>query len=259
MRADADAGNKAAAQGRTNMGLIRLFLASVVVVSHYQTWMVARGTPQPMPYMLGFNGGLAVLFFYVISGFLITYTLARNYAPNASGTVDFYFNRFVRIFSVYWPLAAIVLWRIGGDGFSSATPLDQFTRIFLIGMDWNIVFTGHWTGAITLLHQAWTLGAELTFYLIAPFVIRSRKAIIALIIASLCVRAGAHILFPGRIDLIYFFFPSTIAFFMMGALAVHAGEQLRLLKRPELAFGLLAICVAAIFQSPSATQPLPRV
>ena len=55
----------------------------------------------------GFNAGYAVLFFYVISGFLITYTLTRNYTPDLSGTGDFYRRRFIRIFSLYWPIVLL--------------------------------------------------------------------------------------------------------------------------------------------------------
>ena len=37
--------------------------------------------------------------------------------------------------------------------------------------------------------QAWTLGVEITFYLVAPFVLRSPRRLLALLAASLALRA----------------------------------------------------------------------
>jgi hypothetical protein len=63
------------------MGLARLFLALIVAADH---WRVIQLAPLGITfedfYKLGFNSGYAVMFFYVISGFLITFTLTRDYA-----------------------------------------------------------------------------------------------------------------------------------------------------------------------------------
>src|SRR5713226_8739342 len=107
------------------MGAIRLFLALVVACDH---WRASVLTPRNIPIddviKLGFDSGHAVMFFYVISGFLITYTLSRNYEPNLGGTLLFYRNRFIRIFSLYWPTALLELWtfRAGFPGWL-ASPL----------------------------------------------------------------------------------------------------------------------------------------
>ena len=73
------------------MGLLRLFLALVVAIDH---WRVIILHPKSI-YLddvckFGFNAGYAVMFFYVISGFLITYTLTRNYEPDRAGIAAFY-------------------------------------------------------------------------------------------------------------------------------------------------------------------------
>jgi peptidoglycan/LPS O-acetylase OafA/YrhL len=56
---------------------------------------------------------------------------------------------------------------------------------------------------------AWTLGAELNFYLLAPFILRSWKIALALLLASAGVRAYlvATTVFDGRWT--YVFAPST--------------------------------------------------
>jgi peptidoglycan/LPS O-acetylase OafA/YrhL len=93
------------------MGLVRLFLALVVMVGHLISIYlplqhIAIGKWINLP-ELGLNAGLAVIYFYVISGFLMSYTIAHNHPDDAGGLFDYYASRFVRIFSLYWPLFVI--------------------------------------------------------------------------------------------------------------------------------------------------------
>ena len=164
------------------MGLMRLFLALVVAADHWRLLKLSNLSASfEDSYKLGFNSGYAVMFFYAISGFLITYTLSRNYSQDVRGSLKFYKNRFIRIFSLYWPLvlAAFLLVDNSWSAFVSRNLADQLTGIFLIGMDWQLSFgsypTPHFEAAIPGLEQAWTLGAELLFYLAAPLLMRSWK------------------------------------------------------------------------------------
>ena len=62
------------------MGLVRFFLALVVAVDHWRVIVLhEKCILLDDVVKFGFNAGYAVMFFYVISGFLITYTLTRNY------------------------------------------------------------------------------------------------------------------------------------------------------------------------------------
>ena len=74
----------------------------------------------------GFNAGYAVMFFYVISGFLITYTLTQNYRWDWPGIAAFYSNRFIRIFSLYWAMAILALFLIASG--LAAIPCGQRAR-----------------------------------------------------------------------------------------------------------------------------------
>ena len=82
---------------------------------------------------------LAVMFFQVISGFLITYTLTRNDNRDRSGVAAFYSNRFIRIFSLYWPMVILALLIVASawPKFVAAGLPDKFTAIFLIDQDWR--------------------------------------------------------------------------------------------------------------------------
>jgi hypothetical protein len=119
------------------MGVVRLFLAFVVVTDH---WRLQALDPRRIGLTsyaeLRFNAGYAVMFFYVISGFLITYTLVCNYPPDALGIRRFYWNRLVRIFSVYWPVVLLAFVTVTGawTGFVAAGFADKLISLFLLGM-----------------------------------------------------------------------------------------------------------------------------
>jgi peptidoglycan/LPS O-acetylase OafA/YrhL len=237
------------------MGLIRLFLAWVVAADH---WRVHTLAPQSIPidgqFQLGFNAGYAVMFFYVISGFLITYTLTRNYDRNLSGTLKFYRNRFIRIFSLYWPLVVVcflvvdIAWR----AFLGASPLDKAISLFLFGMDWRIAAANAFGFPVDVsiqgLWQAWTLGAELTFYLMAPLLLRSWKIAVLLMVASLATRTAFVLALGTDLNAVwtYTFFPSTLCFFLFGHLACLASQRWNILKLPLSGAALLACSIAAM-------------
>lgn len=236
------------------MGIVRLFLALVVLAGHWYTIvLLPNGLPALNPYFtLGFNAGYAVLFFYVISGFLISYTLQANYRPTETG--KFYFNRFIRIFSVYWPVAIIVLvvFPDAPKMFEVSGALDRLTKIFIIGQDWRFAFADypgvHLNAAFTLIEQSWTLAAELTFYLLAPWLMRSYRAVIAVMVASFVARA-AFVFTIGDLQSHptwnYFFIGTTIGFFMIGQLAGLAYHHYPNMRHPRLYLlpGVLGIVI----------------
>jgi peptidoglycan/LPS O-acetylase OafA/YrhL len=234
------------------MGLVRLFLALVVAADHWRMFALApRSIDIEDQFKLGFNAGYAVMFFYVISGFLITYTLTRNYRRDLPGTLAFYKNRFIRIFALYWPLVIISFCLVPAawEWFITNNLGDKFTNIFLLGIDWRIAFSEtHNRAAVNGLGQAWTLGAELVFYLMAPLLMRSWKIGLALLCLSLAIRAAFVIANGPDLQNIwtYLFLPSTLCFFMFGHLICLAAEKWRVLNRPLLGLPLLALSAAAM-------------
>lgn len=195
-------------------------------------------------YKAGFNAGYAVMFFYVISGFLITFTLRLNYERDFAGTAAFYRNRFIRIYSLYWPLVILSFLMIGGtwSRFVAAGIWDKFTGVFLFGMDWRVAFAGypatHYDAAIGGLHQAWTLGAEMTFYLLAPLLMSSWKIGATLLAASLALRAYFVVKLGTDLHDVwtYHFIGTTFCFFMLGHLVGLLGQRL---ARPLIGILLL--------------------
>ena len=232
------------------MGAVRLFLALVVAYDHWRTELSPRSIVLDTNLTFGFNAGVAVVYFYVVSGFLITYGLSHKYG---SDTKAFYRARFIRIFSLYWPLVLVMFLLVPTSWarFVAGSPLDHFTGIFLIGIDWSMAFSTYPAlndGArVYGLTQAWTLGAELVFYIFAPWLMRSWKLGAALLALSFGVRAGFVIANgPGFGDGLwtYHFAVSTFGFFMLGHLVCLASQRWAVLLRPSLGFVLLVISFA---------------
>ena len=153
-------------------------------------------------------------FFYIISGFLISYILVE--AKTYRSVSAFYTNRVLRLFPIYWLVAIttlIVIFVVSivfnqthqvVNTFESLDFLGRLSlvlsNIFLFGQDW-IMFTGVRDGTFQfvtdfrqsevavhsglLVPQAWTLGVELSFYLIAPFLLVRKNLIVSILICSL--------------------------------------------------------------------------
>jgi peptidoglycan/LPS O-acetylase OafA/YrhL len=212
------------------MGLIRLFLACVVAIDHLRSSFLGplhKSIDTWIEYpKFGINGGYAVIYFYIISGFLISYTLQHNYANSAKGNIEFLKSRLVRIFALYWPMfifAAIVF------GLRSNTPAAILSGFFLIGSDWYTSFSSYPTMDFSnfpnVLTQAWSLGAELMFYLLAPMLIRTLPAAICICGLSLLCRLYLVGIYGFHHAWTYHFFPSTIMFFLYGHLSRIALEK----------------------------------
>jgi peptidoglycan/LPS O-acetylase OafA/YrhL len=216
------------------MGFLRTLLALSVVLDH-----LGGGYAD---HLVG--GRLAVQLFYVISGFLISYVLtATDTYQGATG--KFYANRFLRLFPIYLAVAAMTLVAhvVSGGAFFrfyDALPFsaDLFlvlSNLFIFGQDWlmffgiehsALSFTGSFAHSEVPLYQgllvpqAWTLGVEMSFYLVAPFVLGSPRRLLALLAASLALRAVLIVTGIGLSDpWTYRFFPTELALFLIGSLS----------------------------------------
>lgn len=247
------------------MGSVRTLLAIAVVCAHcYGGGEIFVG------------GRLAVQLFYVISGFLISYILveARTYRT----VYSFYTNRFLRLFPIYWfvALLTIIALLFASLIFNETHPIIStfealgfdgklslaLSNLLIFGQDW-IMFTGVrggdfqfvtdfresdvqvWQGL--LVPQAWTLGVELSFYVISPFVLVRKNLMLALLLCSLVLRGYLIYIGLGTKDpWSYRFFPTDLALFLFGACA-HQFLKPLYEKRYLLTENLSKILTVVIF------------
>ncbi len=210
------------------MGSLRTLFAIAVLVGH------ASGSER----LFAVGGMHAVQLFYMISGFLMSYVLVERKAY--ANIKTFYINRCLRLYPIYFcvAFATLIAYSIANPRFfafyrvmpRSADILMVLSNIFLFGQDWiqffsvtnNVLVFGPYCllSAGMLVPPAWTLEVELTFYLIAPFILKRRRYILAFLILSLIVRAGLFMRGIGTIDTwTYRFIPAELALFLLGALS----------------------------------------
>src|SRR5260370_1566559 len=87
------------------MGIFRLWLASVVLLSHAPYGVAG----QPL------FGATAVSSFFVVSGFYMQLLLSERFGVGAA--VDFYASRLLRIFPLYWLALFLSLFLVAHPAF----------------------------------------------------------------------------------------------------------------------------------------------
>lgn len=131
-----------------NVQYLRGLAALVVTLSHFITGFVVFPRV-PMDNVV--NGRVGVDAFFVISGFIMMTTSARNFG-SADGALDFLYRRLVRIVPLYWIATAFaVLLRLGENNAFSVKHLAN-SLLFLPD------------GALPVLGVGWTLNLEMLFY-----------------------------------------------------------------------------------------------
>ena len=250
-------------RGELTLGTIRFLLALSVVAAHLAV----------VPFSIELGSVLAVQGFYIISGFLIALVWTNKYERQPNGLFLFYTNRAARIYILYWVIlvGSIVIAQIikttthnypgyFGSQPHGILPYKIFVNAFIFSSSW-----AYWLGfdeatgfyltldyttspypvwGVMSLAPAWTLDLELTFYLLAPFLVNLRlRYLVGIIAASFIARftfyGMGYIGDPWN----YRFFPFEIGLFLTGVVAYRVSSALP--WKPNWAI-LLAIYVALV-------------
>jgi peptidoglycan/LPS O-acetylase OafA/YrhL len=153
----------------SGLNTLRFFAAYLVVLHHGETIRAKNGLFNLEHYSLFRNGSLAVSFFFVLSGFLITYLLL--FEKERTGDISlrkFYMRRVYRIFPLYYLLVFIGLVAIptflSVINYNYEMPYDTLTAgalfLFFLSFVVNPLYGSH------LLESLWSIGVEEYFYLI---------------------------------------------------------------------------------------------
>lgn len=120
-----------------------------------------------------FDGGLGVMIFFVLSGYLITYLLLNE--ENSNGNIslsNFYFRRVLRIFPVYYAFVFILFI------LNLSTKIEISTCAFVSSLTFTKnLFCGSWIDG-----HLWSLSIEEQYYLLWPFFIKYFKVNLRIII-----------------------------------------------------------------------------
>lgn len=216
------------------LGTLRLLLALAVAASHVD-YRIA-----------GLNPGVsAVIGFYLISGYVMAGLLQRHY-PQSRDAGAFYLDRAVRLMPQYLFYASLtLLWyqlattlpenhSLAYFLHRGATTLEYINNLLVVPLNYYM-----WNGSdrFTLIPPAWSLGAEIQFYLLAPFVLCRTRRILWLLLPALMV-VGLALL--GQINSDWYGYrllPGVLTYFFLGALLHHLHRQ----ERHPQAWGLILL------------------
>jgi peptidoglycan/LPS O-acetylase OafA/YrhL len=140
-------------------------------------------------------GYISVSFFFVLSGFILTYTHGLEYAAGKGDKKQFWVARFARVYPIYF---AITLWSgyIGRAAFHQRAHIFAFVADLLMLQAWSIRMVSFFNVA------AWSLSVEAFFYLLFPFIVlrlRPRSLKTGLLVFAGCYAACLAIASVGVI------------------------------------------------------------
>ncbi len=154
---------------------IRALAAISVLLAHIDEykWRLNLEIPPMFPKVL-LNGINAVLMFFVLSGFLITYLLLTEIQKTGTVSVrKFYARRILRIWPVYYLLVflgltvfPLIIQASQYQGSFAPQPLPPISILLYVVLIPNAV--GYFSAASPVFQQLWTIGIEEQFYLLWP-------------------------------------------------------------------------------------------
>lgn len=255
------------------MGIIRLFFALSVLLGHININVF----PPPM---------YAVQGFYVISGFYMSLILNEKY-PTSNLNIVFYKKRLLKLLPTYWLIALVALlialifaYRRESNilffdfsNFPITASITTyiylvFSNIFIWGQDLalflgispetgNMFFSAssfaeeHPMLRYMLIPVSWSVSSELTFYLIAPFILRKKQKIVfVLFMISLLSNIVTNYYGLNDSNWRFRFFPSILLYFLTGYWAYLIYDKFKSklsLRKPKYLFVFLYTVVLTLF------------
>lgn len=178
------------------LNALRFFAAFLVVIHHAETIRRKNGLFNFESFSLFQNGGNAVNFFFVLSGFLITYLLLKENDQTKDISIrNFYLKRVLRIWPLYFLLVAlgtlilpvVFKWLNIDYVFPYTFGESWYYFVFFVPALVTYYFGTH------LLQPLWSIGVEEVFYLIwAPLLKFLKRHLLALLLILLAVKLSIN-------------------------------------------------------------------
>jgi peptidoglycan/LPS O-acetylase OafA/YrhL len=139
---------------------LRFLAALHVALFHLVPGLPSGGLVQ----LLISTGYTGVSFFFLLSGFILTYSHGREYASGRGSAKQFYFARFARIYPVYL-LSMIFAGVLGRGLFAEHRHILVYAVDLAMLQSWSVHMVGFFNG------PGWTLSCEAFFYAVFPLLV----------------------------------------------------------------------------------------
>lgn len=254
---------------------LRFFAALAVVITHIelikgQMYFKNLWDTNKLIFELG---GLGVVFFFVLSGFLITYLLLEE--KKVSGTISvkkFYLRRILRIWPLYYLIIILGFFILPMVPFIDIPFLSRhlnndFGSNFLmyILLFPNLAFA--FFGAVPHIGQTWSIGVEEQFYILWPWLIKYSKNVLRTLLVFMVLFILLKILvlflvrtFPGNetLAVIKPFLAMTkmesMAIGGIGAYLLFHKMYIQRLYNNFILIGSIVLCVLLVYFTPAFIQ-----
>jgi peptidoglycan/LPS O-acetylase OafA/YrhL len=204
--------------------------------------------------LIAYSSALGVVFFFVLSGFLITFLLLKEKEQNNSIAVKkFYLRRALRIWPLYYLIFILGFFVLPYFDFFSVPGQDKFFQqnfwgnlmLYAVFMP-NLAFSIY-TTAVPNIGQSWSIGVEEQFYLLWPLLIRKSKNVLKSILwitgtiialKGLLLLSFPYVKFESLVVLKKFLAMSKLECMALGGLGAYMlfnkkEELLRLVYKPQ--------------------------
>lgn len=269
------------------MGLLRILLGICVLSGH---------SPSALAHLHWLDATLAVEVFFVISGFYMQLVLSNKYTKEKLGkrwVIQFYKARYFRLLPTYLTWSIIVaiagialptstpytVWRFLGGlpdtvgnlafkiflGFTNGTMFFQDVTMYFAVQHGQIHWSNDFRNSDIPLYRgltvppAWSLGIELSFYFVAPYLLKLRSH---WLVIGTCLFLSAKIVAISMFHLgdpwTYRFFPFELGYFLLGALAFRYRGSLDQMVPPRVA-KFLVYPFVIVFAAAQLPVPIPTI
>ena len=187
------------------------------------------------------SGGSGVVLFFIISGFSLCLTMDRH-LDSPSPMWSYSIARIFRILPLYYLLLVLTIWRDAAFRDMVHDPAKILSSAFL-------VFNLKPEFAMGIVWASWTIGVEMIFYAIFPFLHlwlnNTQKKVAALITVSWITYGVAIFVIPNLAEGVqrsfsYMNFPRNLAIFLAGMVAYDAYRYLdRTLTSNRTSWGIM--------------------
>lgn len=226
---------------------LRFIAATLVVFHHIEQYKFWLGLPNSWGSAgLDQLGHQPVSFFFVLSGFLITYLLLKE--QKKKGSIDilgFYQRRVLRIWPLYFVIVVLTISVVSTSLHFFETRIDSLTVLCLVLFIPNLLRITN--PMIAGANQLWSVGIEEQFYLFWPLLIRrfsnhSLSFLLVFILSKGLMQLGVHslaevgLVSPGLVKMVDLFQVEKMAIGAIGGVFIfrHQNRAIRLITNKSI-------------------------